>query len=118
MQRRDAMEYHPPACRRGPEVARILRAESCQSLRPSASRFGRRREHRLQQRDGLGSGGARSVASDRSKHLQARLFRIHVSFAINAREVLGDALKHIRFPLMSIDEFSSGLARSSLASDK
>lgn len=45
-----------------------------------------------------------------------RLSRQQVPFESNAREVLGNALKLIRFPLMSIEEFASGPAESNLLS--
>ncbi|KAH7704438.1 BTB/POZ domain-containing protein 1-like protein [Aphelenchoides avenae] len=50
--------------------------------------------------------------------VKAECARKQLSFETHAREVLGNALKLIRFPLMSIEEFASGPARSSLLSDK
>lgn len=47
---------------------------------------------------------------------QAECARQQVPFESNAREVLGNALKLIRFPLMSIEEFASGPAESNLLS--
>ncbi|KAH7706471.1 BTB/POZ domain-containing protein 3-like protein [Aphelenchoides avenae] len=49
---------------------------------------------------------------------RAECQRKELSFATDARAVLGDALKLIRFPSMSIEEFASGPADSNLLSDK
>ncbi|KAH7693688.1 BTB/POZ domain-containing protein 2-like protein, partial [Aphelenchoides avenae] len=50
--------------------------------------------------------------------VKAECARKQLSFETHAREVLGNALKLIRFPLMSIEEFARGPARSSLLSDE